>query len=108
MTIANELIESGEIQSKVVICHFLLVRCLLGMFLEQGILADDSISSAERRAASESLGVLARLGSDSYAARLVYVLSRYLVIEFSVILVCISTSSFKIKLLLLFLVWLTS
>ncbi|XP_024396228.1 protein SWEETIE isoform X1 [Physcomitrium patens] len=35
-----------------------------------GILADDSISSAERRAASESLGVLARLGSDSYAARL--------------------------------------
>jgi hypothetical protein len=37
-------------------------------------LAEDTISSAERRAASESLGVLARLGSDTYAARLVCVL----------------------------------
>jgi len=34
-------------------------------------LAEDSISSAERRAAAESLGVLARLGGDSYASRLV-------------------------------------
>lgn len=39
--------------------------------LQQGILAEDSISSAERRAAAESLGVLARLGGDSYASRLV-------------------------------------
>lgn len=37
-------------------------------------MAEDGISAAERRAAAESLGVLARLGSDVYAARLVCVL----------------------------------
>jgi hypothetical protein len=42
--------------------------------IAQGVLAEDGISAAERRAAAESLGVLARLGSDVYAARLVCVL----------------------------------
>lgn len=51
-----------------------MVGLSLTTSLQQGILAEDSISSAERRAAAESLGVLARLGGDSYASRLVFFL----------------------------------
>jgi hypothetical protein len=36
-----------------------------------GILAEEGTSSAELRAAAEGLGVLARVGGDVYAARLV-------------------------------------
>lgn len=53
---------------------YLVNTHLICFQLQQGVLAEDGISAAERRAAAESLGVLARLGSDVYAARLVCVL----------------------------------
>jgi len=44
---------------------------MYGCAFWQGILAEEGTSSAELRAAAEGLGVLARVGGDVYAARLV-------------------------------------
>jgi len=48
-----------------------LTHCCLLPFTCQSILAEGDISASQRRAASEGLGLLARLGNDIFTARLV-------------------------------------
>lgn len=45
------------------------------MLLHQGILLENEISTAERRAACEGLGLLARIGNDTFTARMVCLLT---------------------------------
>lgn len=44
---------------------------MLKVVLLQNILAEGDICASQRRASSEGLGLLARLGNDTFAARLV-------------------------------------
>lgn len=55
-------------------CHYL---CLLAfskdvaILIQQNILAEGDICASQRRASSEGLGLLARLGNDMFTARMV-------------------------------------
>ncbi len=50
----------------------------LMLFLHQGILLESEISTAQRRAACEGLGLLARIGNDAFTARMVCLLTMIL------------------------------